>query len=138
LVDSSAVFGALLVLIITSTRLSTYVKSCDTLTHEVVRSDHIAVLSDIEVDVCPQQHEPKTFRPLKKVNWNSWREETEDQFKEWLTLKHTEVEVEETYKTFYNILEAAREKVIPEITQGERRRSVPAGRMKKYLSRKST
>ena len=52
-------------LIITDAGLSTYVKSCDTLSHENVRSDHIAIISDIAIDNVKQQNASRTFRPLK-------------------------------------------------------------------------
>ena len=37
-------------LIITSATLSSTVASCDTLTYEIVRSDHIAILTDLAID----------------------------------------------------------------------------------------
>ena len=50
-------------LIITDAGLS----RCDTLSHDNVRSDHIAITSDIAKDNVKQQEASRTFRPHKML-----------------------------------------------------------------------
>jgi len=108
-------------LIITSSKLTTYVQTCDTLTHETVRSDHIAVYSDIALDERREEKTTKTFRCRKKVNWNDWRSETEELCREWSLRQHNDLE--ESYESFSNILEETRDKYMPEKTFKQKKKS---------------
>lgn len=76
-------------LIITSTEIGNLVTSCSTLTHETVRSDHIAILSNINIDVQEATTETKEVRQLKKTDWHRWRERTEQDFEDWLSCEFT-------------------------------------------------
>ena len=67
-------------LIITSADIAPLVKDLSTLTHESVRSDHIAILSEIYVDVLDYSAQTKEMRLLKRVNWQEWTERAERDF----------------------------------------------------------
>ena len=98
-------------LIITSAGIGTLVKDCSTLTHESVRSDHIAILSDFDIDVQESMAQTKEVRQLRKVNWNDWRERTETDFSRWM-LQDFEC-FDEAYEDFSNTLTSAYNDVIP-------------------------
>ena len=67
-----------------------------------MRSDHIAIYSDIAIDKGNAVEPPRSYRARKKVEWSTWKAETESGFEEWLKGKHEEVE--ESYDSFHHIL----------------------------------
>ena len=98
-------------LVITSADIAILVKDCSTLTHESVRSDHIAILSDMDIDVQDSTTQTKEVRQFKKVNWHEWRERTEADFGRWMLQSFSCFE--EAYANFSNILTSAFNDVIP-------------------------
>lgn len=56
-------------IVLISPNLAHMMESCDTLTHEQVKSDHIAVLLNIDVCDEPNTKPPKPTWQTKKVNW---------------------------------------------------------------------
>ena len=67
-------------IIMTSATFWSSVISCDTLTHEAVRSDHIVILVDLGTDTKDKTDATKSYRPLKGPKWYEWRERTEADF----------------------------------------------------------
>ena len=76
-----------------------------------MRSDHIAILSDIDIDVQDSKTQTKEVRQFKKVNWHEWRERTETDFGKWMLQNFSCFE--EAYADFSNILTSAFNDVIP-------------------------
>ena len=98
-------------LIITSVDIGNLVTSCSTLTHETVRSDHKAILSDIEIDTQETYTETKEMRQLKKTDWHKWRERTEQDFEGWPGSNVTRFD--DAYTDFTTILTEAYNEVVP-------------------------
>ena len=107
-------------LIITSATFGSSVISCDTLTHEAVRSDHIAVLVDLDFDTKDKSGLTKSYRPLKGSKWYVWRERTEADFETWT--KRTFSNFKEAYEDFNKTLTKAFEDTIPLKTTKDRDR----------------
>ena len=98
-------------LIITSTDMENLISSCSTLTHETVRSDHIPIITDINVDIQKSDIQRREIRSLKKADWHNWRERTEADFDIWLLQDFTNFE--EAYDHFANTLSSAFDDMIP-------------------------
>jgi hypothetical protein len=55
--------------------LNKHLTSCNTLTHEPIRSDHISVLYLTDISICSDDTwgTPKKVWQLNKVDWNEWK-----------------------------------------------------------------
>ncbi|CAC5356601.1 unnamed protein product [Mytilus coruscus] len=88
------------------------VHNCSTLVHENIRSDHICILT--ELDVCKKEQNNSTKRKvwqINKVDWNKWKEQAEKNMEEWLLNNPSNDNVDEVYQS----LKAAIDKTMQEV-----------------------
>ena len=85
-------------LVLCSARLVQYSKECSTLTHEKVRSDHIAVIYEATFDRVDSSPEFRTVRSIKKTEWEKWKEVTEEKFENFEA--NSKGRMEEDYNRF--------------------------------------
>ena len=77
-------------LVLMSSEFQKHLTSCNTLTHESIRSDHISVLTDISICSDDTWGTPKKVWQLNKVDWNEWKNRTEHRFGEWIENRPTD------------------------------------------------
>ena len=98
-------------LIISSSTLSNVVASCDTLSHEVVRSDHIAILTELSIDKKTDSDGTRNIRSFKKADWHAWKEMTDTKFSTWLN--NPPKDLETAFSTFDQITNSCFEELFP-------------------------
>ena len=69
-------------LFIVSPKVVPEVATCETMSHEVIRSDHIGVLLDVYQE-SKQSNAIFEKYIIGKAKYDVWRECTEEKFKEW-------------------------------------------------------
>ena len=79
-------------------------ESCDTLTHEQVKSDHIAVLLNIDVCDEPNTEPPKPTWQTKKVNWEHWKDTLEKKCEDWINNNTSINDIDELSASFQEMI----------------------------------
>ncbi|VDH93335.1 Hypothetical predicted protein [Mytilus galloprovincialis] len=88
--------------------------SCDTLSHETIRSDHISILTNLRVCSEDNWGTPKKIWQLNKVDWEEWKRVTEERFGEWLENRPANNNsVDHIYQSFADIINATQKEMIP-------------------------
>ena len=103
------------------------VKYCQTLTHENVRSDHISVLMDLDDGLDKTEAVIRERYSIKKTDWQSWREVSEEKFREWNMVNHTTQNIDQMVESFMNVFHESMEESVPKVMvkEGTRRRTAP-------------
>ncbi|MEW8545066.1 MAG: reverse transcriptase domain-containing protein, partial [Candidatus Thiodiazotropha sp.] len=98
-------------LVLSSAEFAKYSLSSTTLTHEKIRSDHIAVLLEADFDVKSVEPSIRMIRPVKKADWGEWKEVTENKFENFV--QSASGILEEDYPQFCELLNQSMDEVIP-------------------------
>ena len=98
-------------LVITSATLSSTVASCDTLTHEVVRSNHVAILTELAINKTSDCDGTRKFRSFKQADWHAWKEVTDTNFSTWL--ENPPNDLETAFTSFDQIIRNCFEEMFP-------------------------
>ena len=101
-------------LVLSSAGLVQYSKECSTLSHEKIRSDHIAVIYEATLDRTNSTPEFRTVRSIKKAEWGKWKEVTDEKFVNFVA--NASGRLEEDYSRFSELLHGALDVVIPQKT----------------------
>ena len=101
-------------LVICSAGLVQYSGECSTLSHEKIRSDHIAIFFEADFDLTESGPSIRVVRPIKKADWRKWKEATESQFEDFKT--QSSGNLEEDYARFCELLQDTMDTVIPQKT----------------------
>ncbi|XP_053372804.1 uncharacterized protein LOC128546371 [Mercenaria mercenaria] len=102
-------------LILITPTLRRKIECCQTLDHENVRSDHIAVLVKIEDGIPRGQNEYIEKYNLRKVDWKAWNEETTVQFNEWNGSNNSNTSMDDLYDSFLRVFKNCMDKCIPKV-----------------------
>ena len=101
-------------LVLMSSKFQKDLISCNTLTHESIRSDHISVLTDISIRSDDTWGTPTKVWQLNKVDWNEWKNRTEHRFGEWIENRPTDDHtIDEIYQSFSDIIAKTQEELVP-------------------------
>ena len=98
-------------LIITPATLICTVTSCDTPTHEVVRSDHIAILTELAIDTTNDFDGTRRFRNFKKANRHAWKEMTDTKLSVWF--EDPPKDLETVFNSFDHIISTCFKELFP-------------------------
>ena len=101
-------------LVLCSAGLVQYSGECSTLSHEKIRSDHIAIFFEADFDLTESGPSIRVVRPIKKADWGKWKEATESQFEDFKT--QSSGNFEEDYARFCELLQDTMDTVIPQKT----------------------
>ena len=101
-------------LVLCSAGLVQYSRECSTVSHEKVRSDHIAIFFEADFDLTESSSSIKVVRPIKKADWGKWQETTENQFEDFEA--HSSGNLEEDYARFCELMQVTMDRVIPQKT----------------------
>ena len=101
-------------LVLCSTGIVQYSRECSTLSHEKVRSDHIAVFLEADFDLAESGQSISVVRPIKKADWGKWTETTEEKFEDFGV--NSSGNLEEDYAKFRELMQEAMDTVIPQKT----------------------
>ena len=101
-------------LVLCSAELVQYSRECSTLSHEKVRSDHIAAFFEADFDLTETSPSIKVVRPIKKADWGKWQETTEIQCEDFEA--QSSGNLEEDYARFCELMQDTMDTVIPQKT----------------------
>ena len=101
-------------LVLCSAELVQYSRECSILSHEKVRSDHIAIFFEADFDLTESSPSIKVVRPIKKRDWRKWQETTEIQFEDFEA--QSSGNLEEDYARFCELMQGTMDTVIPQKT----------------------
>ena len=101
-------------LVLSSAGLVQYSEECSTLSHEKIRSDHIAVIYEATFDRTDSTPDFRTVRSIKKAEWGKWKEVTDEKFVNFVA--NASGRLEEDYSRFSELLHGALDVVIPQKT----------------------
>jgi len=107
-------------LFLVSRNIYNNVRTCETLSHEKVKSDHIAVLLDVTFGKSQTEMnlENEEGWCIRKCNWGKWMEETEETFKHLII--DSKDSIEENYEKVENAMQHCMNICIPRVKRGKR------------------
>lgn len=112
-------------LFIIKPHLNRKIKQCLTLTHETVRSDHIAVLMEIEGGESEDFEEVEKYR-VHKTDWEKWDTTTSSAFSKWLSEIQMNSNMETLYDSFLAVFETCMKECTPKANvKISNRRKIP-------------
>lgn len=108
-----------------------------TLTHETVRSDHIAVLMEIEGGESEDFEEVEKYR-VHKTDWEKWDTTTSSAFSKWLSEIQMNSNMETLYDSFLAVFETCMKECTPKANvKISNRRKIPAWSNEKVKDKKT-
>ena len=101
-------------LVLTTPSIVKKISACQTLCHENVRSDHIAILVHLDDNIVSDQQANTYKYQLQKTDWELWDTTTREQFNEWITEQSGDTSVDGMYQSFLDKFEQCVDDCVPQ------------------------
>ena len=113
-------------LVLVTPNIKDKLKECTTLSHENIRSDHVCLLTELDVCQTDNANRPKRkIWQLNKVDWNTWRDEADTSMGIWLQTCPSSNDVEVIYQSFKEVIDKTMRDVISQREMKERKNTRP-------------